>query len=97
MKKILNLIYLCIDSFANWIHFKVYKSKRRTCQCSISSSKNEFNKIKNFKNSIIYTEYEKSFNYDGHSFLYFCNNSTNIKIKPLTYTDLLYLNKIKKN
>jgi len=41
MKKILNLIYLCIDSFANWIHFKVYKSKRRTCQCSISSSKNE--------------------------------------------------------
>ena len=59
MKKILNLIYLCIDSFANWIHFKVYKSKRRTCQFSISSSKNEFNKIKNFKNSIISTEYEK--------------------------------------
>ena len=38
---------------------------------------------------------KKSFNYDGHSFLYFCKNSTSIKIKPLTYMDLLYLNKNK--
>jgi len=38
---------------------------------------------------------KKSFNYDGRSFLYFWKNSTSIKIKPLTYTDLLYLNKNK--
>ena len=60
MKKILNLIYLCIDSFANWIHFKVYNSKRRTCQCSVDKSKNQFYK-KNYKDLIITTQYEKKF------------------------------------
>ena len=38
---------------------------------------------------------KKSFDYDGYSFSYFWKNSDSIKIKALTYADLLYLNKNK--
>ena len=38
---------------------------------------------------------KKSFDYDGHSFSYYWKDSYSIKVEPLTYADLLYLNKNK--
>lgn len=35
---------------------------------------------------------KKSIDYEGHSFVCFADGHQNIKIKPLTYPDLLYFN-----
>ena len=64
---------------------------------SVQSVAQKMNLIrsKTLKIQLFLLSMKESFNYNGHSFLYFWKNSTSIKIKPLTYTDLLYLNKNK--
>ncbi|WP_041862415.1 hypothetical protein [Candidatus Pelagibacter sp. IMCC9063] len=74
---------------------KYTKAKEEHVSVQSVAQKMNLIRSKTLKIQLFLLSMKKSFNYNGHSFLYFCNNSTNIKIKPLTYTDLLYLNKNK--
>ena len=71
----------------------ITKEERANVQ-SINQKIN-FIKQKTSKIQLLLHGMKKSFDYDGHSFSYFWKNSDTIKIKALTYADLLYLNKNK--